>query len=191
MRGFKGFCYNTTMLIIKYFFKFLKALNSNAAAGQVALGMTFGLVLGIIPVSALHWWVILILMYVTNSNLATGAVFTAVFKLVGMALGPVFDSAGYTVLTNPGLENFFTGLYNIAIVPFTRYYNTVVMGTTLISLILFVPAFFVFRAMVRGYRSGVRDKLAETKLFKTFMKLPLVGKIIKLYDKANSVRDAL
>ncbi|PIV18295.1 MAG: hypothetical protein COS41_04965 [Elusimicrobia bacterium CG03_land_8_20_14_0_80_50_18] len=179
------------MPLIKYFFKFLKALNSNAGAGQVALGMTFGMILGIIPVSALHWWLILVLMYVLNSNLAAGAVFMAVFKLAGMALAPVFDSVGYAVLTTPGLEFFFTELYNMPIVPFSRYYNTVVMGATLISLILFVPAFFVFRLMVKGYRAGVRDKLAETRIFKTFMKLPLVGKIVKLYNKANSVGDAL
>ena len=179
------------MIVIKYLFKFLKALNSNAAAGQVALGMAFGMALGFIPVSALHWWVILILMYITNSNLAAGAVFTAVFKIAGAALGAVFDSTGYAVLSSPGLENFFTGLYNMPLVPFTRYYNTVVMSTTIISLILFVPAFFIFRAAVKSYRTGVRDKMAETKAFKTFMKVPLVGKIVKLYNKVDSVREAV
>ncbi len=179
------------MLVIKYLFKFLRALNSNAAPGQIALGMAFGLVLGLIPVSALHWWVILILMYITNSNLAAGAVFTALFKIAGVALWPVFDSAGYAVLASPGLENFFTGLYNMPVMPFTRYYNTVVMSTTIISLILFVPSVFIFRAAVKSYRTGVRDKIAETKLFKTFMKVPLAGKLVKLYNKVNSVREAV
>ena len=103
----------------------------------------------------------------------------------------VFDSAGYAVLSSPGLENFFTGLYNMPLVPFTRYYNTVVLSTTIISLTLFVPVFFIFRAAVKSYRTGVRDKLAETKIFKTFMKVPLVGKIVKLYNKVDSVREAV
>ncbi|MBA3066437.1 TIGR03546 family protein [bacterium] len=178
------------MPLIKYFFKFLKALNSNAAPGEVARGMAFGMILGLIPVSALHWWVILILMYLTNSNLAAGAVFTVLFKIIGAALGPVFDSAGYAVLTSPGLENFFTGLYNMPVMPFTRYYNTVVISTTIISFALFIPAVLIFRAAVKSYRTGVRDKIAETKFFKAFLKVPLVGKLLKLYNKINSVREA-
>ncbi len=179
------------MVIIKYIFKFIKVLNSNIEPKQVGLGIAFGIALGLIPISTIHWWLILILMYITKSNLAAGGVFMALFKLIGMALGPVFDNIGYSILTIKSLESFYTQLYNTPVIPFTRYYNTVVISTTLFSIIFFIPFYIIFTKLVILYRTKVRDKIVETKWYKWFMKIPLIQKLVKLYGTVTKVKEVI
>jgi len=177
--------------MIKYVYKFIKVLNSNIEPSQVALGMTFGFVLGIIPVSTLHWWAILILMYITKSNLAVGFAFIFFFKILGLVVAPFFDWFGYLILTRDFLNVFFTKLFNMPVIPFTRFFNTVVMGATVAGIVLFLPAFLVSRKFVILYRTKIRDRFENSKFYKFIMKIPVLNKIIKLLTKAKQIGEAV
>ena len=51
-------------------------------------------------------------------------------------------------------------------IPLFNYNNTVVLGSLVGWVVLFVPIFFVARLGVAGYRTHVLPRLLKTRLFK-------------------------
>jgi uncharacterized protein (TIGR03546 family) len=61
------------------------------------------------------------------------------------------------------------------IIPYTRFNNSVVMGSFIVALILSPILFFVFKFLIEKYRANVVESLEKTKAWKAF-------KATKLYD---------
>ena len=59
------------------------------------------------------------------------------------------------------------------------------MGGLAAGLALFIPIVILMRFLVILYRTKIRDRIAETKLMKGLMKIPLVSKITGAYVKAR------
>jgi uncharacterized protein (TIGR03546 family) len=60
----------------------------------------------------------------------------------------------------------FTTLYNMPIVPLTRFYNSIVMGAGIVSIGLAPFVFFGSRMAIMKYRETVVARFKETKLWK-------------------------
>ena len=88
------------------------------------------------------------------------------FKFAAYLLDPVFDSVGATVLSMQGLKPLFTTLYNMPIVPFTRFNNTIVMGSGVLSIILSPFVYIGAHIFVQKYRKVVAERFKETKFWK-------------------------
>jgi hypothetical protein len=50
------------------------------------------------------------------------------------------------------------------VAPLTRFNNTVVMGSFLSGLLLFVPAFYGMKKLVVAYRSGLEERIKKWKV---------------------------
>ncbi len=153
-------------LILKQIFTLLKLLNSETATNQIAAGISFGFILGMTPAFSLQSVLIFLLCLIFRVQL--GAMFLSIFAFSFMAylLDPIFHSAGLFVLQLDALQAMFTTLYNLPIVPMTRFYNTLVMGSGVISITLSPIIFIISKILIVKYRKTVVDRFKDTKFFK-------------------------
>ncbi|CUS92754.1 TIGR03546 family protein [Candidatus Kryptobacter tengchongensis] len=168
------------MPILQLIAKIVKILRSQGTPGQVAAGFAFGMCLGLIPWNTLHSILIWIIVIVVNVNF--GAVFLgiAVFGAVAYIFDPFFHSFGYWILVDvESLRSLWTSLYQSPVIPFTRFYNTVVMGSTVISFLLFFPVYFGSKWLVKNYREKVDPHIQKLGLIKAIK----ASKIYQLYQK--------
>jgi uncharacterized protein (TIGR03546 family) len=105
------------------------------------------------------------------------------FTLATPALDVPSDLLGGFILNQPALHGVFTWLYNLPLVPYTRFNDTLVMGGLALGIIAWLPLFFAFRFFLKVYRNTLREKIVNSNFFKAFMKFPLVSKIFKLVGK--------
>lgn len=153
-------------LIFKQLFGLLKVLNSETGEKQIAVGICCGLILGFAPVFSLQ--TILVLIVILVFRVQAGAAFTSAFffALVAYIFDPIFDIVGGHVLEIQALFPLYAKLYNLPIIPFTKFYNSVVMGAGIISILL-TPFLYIFsKKMITRYRVVVVAKFQNTKFWK-------------------------
>jgi uncharacterized protein (TIGR03546 family) len=171
------------IMLIGKFVRLAAAINANSRPGEIAAGIAFGMLLALIPSGNLLW----IVLFAATFFLPAELVFLALFKLIAPLLDGWLHSAGYAVLTLPFLNSTFTSLYNIPIVPFTRFNNTLVMGGFLTGLALWLPLFFIARWLVTLYRLKIRDRIAESRVVKALKKLPWVSRLARAVQRAGTL----
>ncbi|MFN3135471.1 MAG: TIGR03546 family protein [Candidatus Kryptonium sp.] len=168
------------MPILQLIAKIIKILRSQGTPGQVASGFAFGMCLGLIPWNTLHSILIWIIVIIVNVNL--GAVFLgiALFGAIAYIFDPLFHSLGYWLLVDvEALREMWTSLYQAPVIPFTRFYNTVVMGSTVASILLFLPVYLSSKWLVKNYREKVDPHIQKLP----FLKVVKASKIYQIYQK--------
>ena len=153
------------MLFLKLIQQLVKALNSEGTPGQVAAGIALGAVFGLTPLMNLHNLVLFGCALILNVSLAGVFLGWTLFVPVGFALDPLFDAVGSRLLGAAGLQSFWTALYNMPVVPFTNFNNTVVLGSFVVWLVSFLPLFFLARWAVAKYRATLLERLRKTRIF--------------------------
>lgn len=153
-------------LLLKQIFAFLKLLNSDQGTNQIAAGIACGFVLGMTPFFSLQS--ILIFLCIFFFRIQAGAAFLSAFffAFVAYILDPVFHQVGSVILEMPSLHGLFTSLYNLPIIPFTRFNNSIVMGSGVVSIVLAPFVFILAKQLVIKYRVTVVDRFKQTKFWK-------------------------
>lgn len=153
-------------ILFKQIFQLLKLLNSETGSHQIAWGIALGFVLGMTPSFSLQ--TILVFALLLFFRVQMGAAFVAAFffKFIAYLLDPLFHKVGSTVLGMESLKPMFTSLYNMPVVPWTRFYNTIVMGSGVLAIILTPIVFFVSLSMIKKYRVHVYERFKASKFFK-------------------------
>ncbi len=153
-------------LLLKQFFGFIKLLNSDTGTNQIAAGIACGVILGFTPVLALQSLLVFLLALVFRIQL--GAAFLAAFflKFAAYLLDPMFHQIGVLVLETASLKPLFTTLYHMPIVPFTRFNNTIVMGSGVFTIVMAPFSFLLARFLVKNYRIQIVDRFQATKFWK-------------------------
>jgi uncharacterized protein (TIGR03546 family) len=153
-------------LILKQLFAFIKLLNSETGNISLALGMTCGFILGMTPVLSLHSLLVFIILFFFRIQIGAALVTAFFFKFIAFLLDPVFHAVGSQVLEMESLKSIFTTLYNMPIIPFTRFNNSIVMGSAVITLALSPLVFLLSQYFIVKYREVVLAKFKQTKLWK-------------------------
>ncbi|HTT69284.1 MAG TPA: TIGR03546 family protein [Gemmatimonadales bacterium] len=153
------------MLFLKLIQQLVKALNSDGTPGQVAAGIALGAVFGLTPLMNLHNLVLFGCALIFNLSLPGVFLGWTLAVPVGFALDPVFDAVGSALLGAPALRGLWTALYNLPVVPFTNFNNSVVLGSFVVWVVLFLPLFFLARWAVAKYRERVYERLRSMRLF--------------------------
>lgn len=153
-------------LLLKQLFGFLKLLNSETGQNQIAAGIAAGFVLGMTPMMSLQTF--LVFMVIFFFRVQAGAAFLAAFffKFAAWLLDPVFHSVGSSILEQDSLQGLFTTMYNIPLLPLTRFNNSIVMGSGVVAIVLSPVVFFVSRMLIIKYRATVVARIKETKAWK-------------------------
>jgi uncharacterized protein (TIGR03546 family) len=61
------------------------------------------------------------------------------------------------------------------IVPLTRFYNSIVMGAGIISIVLAVPVYFLSKKLILKYRATVVARYQNTKFWKALKATKVYG----------------
>ena len=154
------------MFALKMFKKIINLLQSDISPDQIAWGFALGAILGLVPGLFMKMLLFIVIM-IFRVNLSSAFLGVALFAIIGFAIDPLLDKIGYVVLVNFGfLNSFYTWLYNLPVVPFTKFNNTVVMGSLIIGIILIVPNGIIAKKMLVYYRKNYKDKVANLKIIK-------------------------
>ncbi len=153
-------------LILKQFFAFFKLLNSDTGTNQLASGLALGLILGFAPAFSLQTVLVIFILLFFRVQIGAAFISAFFFKFVAYLIDPVSHSLGQIVLESEALRPLFVQMYNMPIIPFTRFNNTITMGSAVISIILAIPGFFIFKSLIIKYRETVVARFKETKFFK-------------------------
>ncbi len=142
----------------------LKVLNSETEPGQISLALCLSMIAGLTPMLSMHNLIVLLLVLVLRVNLSAFGLGWAFFSGLAYLLDPLFHSIGLKLLTVTAFESVWTGFYNTAWFRLDRLNNTVVMGSLVFSLVLFIPAFIVFNLFIRRYRAHFLAWVKKTRL---------------------------
>lgn len=153
-------------LILKQLFAFIKLLNSDTGTISLAAGMTCGFILGMTPVLSLHSLLIFLILFFFRIQVGAALVTAFFFKFIAFLLDPAFHAVGSNVLEMESLKGFFTTLYNMPLIPYTRFNNSIVMGSAVITFALSPFVFILSQHFIKKYREVVVERFKQTKLWK-------------------------
>jgi len=171
--------------MIKKIAKFIKALNGNLGKDQIAAGFAWGLLLGLIPAGSFFWIVFFVVSFFFKHHHWSKILFMTLIKVFLGLINPLLDMAGWEILHLAFLQQFLTFLYNIPLVPLTRFNNTLVAGALVCGLLLWVPVFLLTRPLIPLCRNAVFPKIRDSKIFKTILKFPLFPVLDKALKAAS------
>lgn len=132
--------------------KLLKALNSEAQPGQIALALALALIVALTPTFSLHNLLILLLALVLRTNLSAFFVGFAGFSAIAWFADPYLAGLGETLMTHPALQETWTALYQNDFWRMTAFNHTLVLGGLVAGLVAFVPVLLLSRWLVVQYR---------------------------------------
>jgi uncharacterized protein (TIGR03546 family) len=153
-------------VLLKQIFGFLKLLNSDKGENQIAVGIACGLILGFAPSFSLQTLIVIVVLFFFRIQIGAAMIAMFFFAIIAWVFDPVFDSIGRATLEISGLKGLFTTMYNMPIIPFTKFNNSVVMGSLVLSFILAPLVFVISKILIIKYRISVFEKFKETKFFK-------------------------
>jgi uncharacterized protein (TIGR03546 family) len=155
------------LAILKLLQSLVKTLHSDGTPGQIAAGIALGAALGLTPIANAHNLIVLLLLAVLNVSFASGMLAFAIFVPVGFMFDPIFHRIGRMLLVEtPSLRPMWTAMDNVPGLALTNFNNTVVLGSVVVWLVLFVPIYFAARVGVVKYRATIGQKVMNSKFYK-------------------------
>jgi len=161
--------------------KVLKILNSETNPGQISLALCFAMVAGLGPFVSLPNLLILFGVLILRVNLSTFLLGLAAFSGIAYILDPLFHRLGLAFLTAESLQGLWTTLYNSTFWRFTRFNNSIFMGSLLFSLALFVPLYLLANILIRQYRARVLEWIRKTRIMHAFT----ASRFFSMYQSAS------
>lgn len=145
----------------------LKELHSDGTPMQIALGAALGAALGLTPIANVHNAIVLALLLILNVSFGAGMLAWGLFVPLGFILDPLFDRIGHRLLMEtPALTPMWTSWFNAPLVPYTNFNNTVVLGSVVGWLVLFVPIVLFVRFLVLRYRATYGERVRRSRFYK-------------------------
>lgn len=155
------------LTLLKLLRSLVKTLHSDGSPAQIALGVALGAALGLTPIANAHNLIVLLLLAVLNVSFAAGMLAWAVFVPVGFMLDPLADRVGRWLLVDAtSLRNMWTTWDNVPGLALTNFNNTVVLGSVVIWLALFLPIYFGAHVGVVRYRATLGEKIRNSRYYR-------------------------
>jgi uncharacterized protein (TIGR03546 family) len=163
---------------------FIQILRSGQTPRQIAGGFALGAIVGFMPFFTLQGLFLWLVIFVLDVNLTAALLAATLFALLAFIVDPLLHALGYFLLVDSSsLHALWTSLYNAPIAPLTRFNNTIVLGSFVAGVLLFVPVYFGMHHFVIAYRTHLHTKIEKMKLYQIISKSTLV----KWYDRIKNV----
>lgn len=163
------------MLFLQLLSKLVKLLRSAAAPFQIAGGFILGMMLGFIGFRTLISVPVMLCIIVLNVNLASVIFAAVLFRFIAYLMDPLIHALGYWVLVDvEQLRSVWTTLYSVKFVPYTRFNNTVVMGSFIIALVLLVPLYLAVKKFIVSYKQKIEPRIQKWKIIQVLRSSALV-----------------
>lgn len=173
-------------ILLKQIINFIRLLHSETGQNQVAAGLAFGVFLGFAPFLSLQTVFVLLVVFIFRVQLGAAFLSAFFFKFVAFLLDPVADPIGRALLEQESLRPLWTTMYNVPLLPMTRFNSSIVMGSFAISIVLCPILFFAFRAMIFKYQATLVKRVEASKLWKAAK----ASKFYDWYQKYNNLYGA-
>ena len=171
--------------MLKQLAKLLKALNAETAPWQISLAFILAMIMGFTPLLSLHNLLILLLALLLRVNLSAFILALGLFSGIAYLLDPLFIRVGESLLLNPNLKEFWTGLYNSDLWRLAHFNHTLTLGSAVVAAVLALPLFFIFRWLIVKYRRHLLTWVRNSKL----MQMLKASKLYKMYQAVSEVRE--
>ncbi|MFQ5432037.1 MAG: TIGR03546 family protein [Nitrospinota bacterium] len=146
--------------------KVVKILHSDATPAQVAGGACMGMVMGFTPLFNVHNLIVLFLVLIVRVNWGSFTLSWLLFSILAYLLDPISHVAGLKLLKLNALFDFWTYLYNVPLMTWTGFNNSITLGSFVISMFLYFPLFIFVRWLVIGYRGNLKVRIEKLWLVK-------------------------
>jgi uncharacterized protein (TIGR03546 family) len=141
----------------------VQAFLEEDAPRRLAFGFALGMLIGLVPKGNLTAAALGVIVLASRANLGTAALATGLFSWVGMWLDPLTHRLGTALLTREAWQVQCARLYELPLVPWTRLNNTVVLGSLLLGIGLFLPVYGLSRWAFERYRESILKRIEEHK----------------------------
>lgn len=169
-------------LLIKQLVGLIQMLHSDTGQNQIAAGLAFGVFLGFAPFLSLQTLLVLFIVFIFKVQLGAAFLSAFFFKFIAYLLDPVADPLGRSLLESEALRPVWTTMYNVPLLPMTRFNNSIVLGSFAISLVLCPLLFFIFKKLIIQYQTHLVQKLESSKIWKAFKATKLYIWYTKYHD---------
>lgn len=163
--------------MLKTIVKLFSALNANVNPGEIAHAFSCGILLGLMPKDNLLWWLVFVFILFIRINKPMYLIMAVIASTFSPVMDGLFDTVGYAFLTIPQFSGFFAWLLELPFVGFTKFNNSVLMGSLLCGLVLYLPMYILGHLLVSLWRKHITFWVRNSKLTKVVAKLPLLSKI--------------
>lgn len=170
--------------MIKLLAKLLRVLNSETDPGQISLGLCLAMIVGLTPLLSLHNLFVVLLVCILRVNISAFLLGLALFTGIAYLLDPLFHLLGLAVLTAPSLAGLWTSLYQSVWWRLEHFNNSIVMGSLVFSLGVFVPVLLLLNLLIRRYRQHVMAWVQKTRIMQMFK----ASKLYQTYETLSSWR---
>lgn len=156
---------------------FARALTDQDTPRQLALGFALGMACGLVPKGNLIAVALMLIICGSKVNLGTAMLGAFLFSWVGMLVDPLSHQIGLWLLTQDSLHGFWTILYNMPLIPWTKFNNTIVLGSLLIALGLFYPVYRLSKSRFAVWQPKWAERLRKYRLAKVLLGAEYAGKL--------------
>jgi uncharacterized protein (TIGR03546 family) len=150
--------------------KLVRMLLAGSAPGQLATGLTLGMIIGILPKSNLIALSLCVLLFSLRCNKGLGLVAAIAFSSVGPWTDPFAHKLGLAVLHIGSLQTTYASLMNMPLGPWLGFNNTVVSGTFLMGLYVAYPVYWTAQQIFAAVQSVFGTKPAVPLTHSTTVK---------------------
>ena len=144
------------------------AFHGGSNPRHLAAGFALGAALGLIPKGNLFAVAFLLLFFALRLDKGMALLAATFFTPIGYAVDGIAHRLGLALLKAPALNGLWTALYDLPIVPLTRFNNTVVLGNLVLGAILYLPLYFFFLRFVVWYKDNLAEKVERLKVVQAF-----------------------
>lgn len=165
------------MFFLKPIRLFFKALTTDNTPKQMALGLALGIAIGLVPKGNLIAIVLMVILGALRVNLGVGILTAFCISWLGIWLDPLTHQLGSFLLQHHKLRPFWTEAYNLPVVPWTKFNNTVVLGSTCAGMMLLLPVYWLSTPLFAKYTPNWADRLQRYKIVQVLWGTEITGKL--------------
>lgn len=140
------------------------ALHGGSDPRHLAAGFALGAALGLVPKGNLMAALIVLLFFVFRVNKGLAFLSAAFFTPFAYAIDAPAHKLGLALLKAGALRGLWTALYDMPIVPLTRFNNTVVLGNLVLAIVLYYPLYRLGLWMVASYATTLGPKVEKLRV---------------------------
>jgi uncharacterized protein (TIGR03546 family) len=172
------------MIFLKLLSRLVKILKSGEMPSQIAWGFVLGMVIGFISLRSLLAAFFILLVIILDVNISAAIFAALLFRAISYFAAPLFHTLGYWVLVEAeALHDLWGALYSIPFIPYTRFNNTVVMGSLVVSVVIVYPVFAGAKLLLLNYRKRFVHRVRTWKV----MKILGGSKLVKWFARVRNL----
>lgn len=142
-----------------------KALAALDSPKQLAAGLALGFAVGLVPKTSLLAHLGLIVLCAIQVNLAAAYAAAALASLAAFPVDPLAHVVGEALLVRAAfLKPLWTALYNLPVVPWTGFNNTVTLGWAVLGTALAYPLYRVLLGPCERHAPALGARLKTFKV---------------------------